>query len=234
MEVKEKEVEGVLAKTNDDQEIKIESGMKVEVEIKEEEDDKDKKSFQASTENSQPTSSNPASTTSETPLHIKEELDPVYMCDECGLTVDGEEELKEHYVTSHLPANDKRFKVEEGDSEGDVICQSCGSRFSCLKELRNHFKTEHFVVEETRVEEPLEIPASASPELKEKIAGIIDMMADQRRRNPQLFRSVRRRCALKPTLTDPMKALLKDIGTLIKREFPVGESRRNEIDIGEA
>ena len=41
--------------------------------------------------------------------------------------------------------------------------------FFLLGEFKKHFKAEHFVVEETRVEEALELPSTVSKALREKI-----------------------------------------------------------------
>ena len=163
------------------------------------------------------------SSSTDVPFQIKEELDPVYVCEECGVTLEDEEELKEHVVTSHLPSATKRSQATEAGVNGDVICHTCGLRFSCLKQFRKHFKSEHFVVEETRVEEPLEIPAFASSELVAKIERVIALMAARRRARPDLFQPRIRRTFMKTIATAEIITMLKDIGAMLRKECPVGE-----------
>ena len=50
------------------------------------------------------TSSHPDSSSAGAAFGVKEESDPVYICDDCGFTAESEEDLKEHIVAFHLAA----------------------------------------------------------------------------------------------------------------------------------
>ena len=164
------------------------------------------------------------------PVAIKEELDPIYVCDECGMSLDGEEELKEHVVNTHLPMGRKKG-LGTSDSNGHpsanlpdddltTVCENCGRQFNSAKEFKKHFKAEHFVVEETRVEEALELPSTVSKALREKIELLVKLVTIQRRQDPSFLARRGRGNRWSKGLTDPMIRLLKDIGVLIKREVP--------------
>ena len=121
-------------------------------------------------------------------FHIKEELDPVFICDVCGLTVDGEEELKDHVVSSHVAmttvkrgggttkgnvdgvsAKDRAAAAAKGFVEpANVMCESCGRCFGRESDFKRHFRAKHFV-EAKVVEKMLEIPARASVSLRKKV-----------------------------------------------------------------
>ena len=44
-------------------------------------------------------------------MHIKEELDPVFICDVCGAMVESEEELKDHVLMEHFAMTSSERRV---------------------------------------------------------------------------------------------------------------------------
>ena len=129
---------------------------------------------------------------------VKEESDPVYICDDCGFTAEGEEDLKEHIVAFHLAVTGKkrgRKAAVENDDDDDCddssICESCGQCFAKLEDFAKHFQAEHFVVKEAEEEETLEIPASASQALRRKIESLGERMAVARAEHSKTFGSHR-------------------------------------------
>lgn len=182
-------------------------------------------------------------------FHIKEELDPVFICDVCGLTVDGEEELKDHVVSAHVAMTTVKRGLETKDGRGvigvsndgvgeakpsaeptEVMCESCGRCFGRERDFKKHFRAKHFVKTKF-VEKVLEIPPRASASLRRKVDSLAEDMAARRREHLRVCVGKDHSFAcFGRTIDDEIGSNLKDIGRMMKQEFPAykcGQERKN-------